>query len=145
MKMGIIYFSVLLFFAPKAICEPEVWTPCPTIGQIAGSSIWYFSDIQISTLGRRKHLCTFGFKKKTGPKELDIIPILTLPCIQGIIYTWHIEKHVLVIKGNDRIVVNLELKLLEELAKRDKTLETEPQNDDDMAPENHIILEELDD
>lgn len=118
---------------PKAICALEVWTPSPVMGQVEGSCIWYYSNIQTSTSGTRKHLCVFGFKKKTGAEELAIIPILKLPAVRGVVYTWNIEDRILVIKRNDQIVAKLELKPLEELARRDKNLETY-QNDDDIKP-----------
>lgn len=123
----------LIVFMSKAICASEVWTPFPVMGQVEGSCIWYYSNIQTSTSGTRTHLCVFGFKKKTGIEELTIIPILELPAVKGVVYTWNIEDRILIIKRNDQIVVKLELQLLEELAKRDKNLET-CQDDDDMTP-----------
>lgn len=139
--MKIICSFIFLFCMPKAICAPEIWTPSPVMGQVEGSCIWYYSNIQTSTSGARKHLCVFGFKKKTGTEELTIIPILKLPAVKGVVYTWNIEDQVLIIKKNDQIVVKLELKPLEELARRDKNLETY-QNDDDIRPTNiHVDLD----
>lgn len=82
------------------------------MGQVKGSCIWYYSDIQTSTSGTRKHYCVFGFKKKTNTKELTIIPILKLPSVTGVVYTWNIEDRILIIKRNDQIVVKLELNSL---------------------------------
>lgn len=120
---------------PKAICAPEIWRPFPVMGQVKGSCIWYYSNIETSTSGVRRHLCFFGFKKKTGPEELTIIPILKLPTVKGVIYTWNIEDRILIVKRNDQIVAKLELKLLEELARREKNLETYQDEDiEDMKP-----------
>lgn len=115
------------------------------LDQIEGTDLWVDSFHSTSNSGKTRHRCSFGFKKKTSPDKIEIIPILYLPEIHNNMYLWKVTHNSLTVREqkNNRVILQMPLQLLHKLAQLSPDLDTK-QSNEEMGPPPSFQFEVLD-
>lgn len=94
--------------------EKEIWISHPSISQVENTSLWCYSNVVKSSLGKTKHFFYFGYKIKNKDSS-KITSVIKLPVRDGVIYSWSLDGDYLVIKdtGNNKIIITLDVNAFE--------------------------------
>ena len=114
------FASVLILFLLGALSafsekSKEIWTSSPSLRRVGDSPLWCQSNIVKSSLGKFRHYCVFGYKEE-DKTFFKIIPIVSLPVKDQVVYVWSLEGKYLLVKNtkDNKLVVKMDVSIFDE-------------------------------